>query len=113
MAALLPFAYALVGTLYLGLQLKNLFPDYSLRHIKQSVQIPGLVFWGLSAVLFWIPFFKKRKVLSLLHSLVVFFILVKDAFNQLSAPDAGTDVLSNDMHVYTDSMLLINHCFTA
>ena len=32
--SLLPLSYALVGTLYLGLQLKNLYPDYSIENIK-------------------------------------------------------------------------------
>ena len=36
--SLLPFAYALTGTLYLGLQLKNLYPHYSIENIKQTVQ---------------------------------------------------------------------------
>ena len=35
---LLPYSYALVGTLYLGLQLRSLYPVYSLENIKQLLQ---------------------------------------------------------------------------
>ena len=31
---LLPFAYALTGTLYLGLQLRNLYPDYTIENFQ-------------------------------------------------------------------------------
>jgi len=43
--SLLPFAYALVGTLYLGLLLKNLYPDYSIEKIKETIQQPYLIIW--------------------------------------------------------------------
>ena len=71
----LPFAYALVGTLYLGLQLRNLYPYYSVENIKQAMQQPWLIIWGLLSLLFWIPAIGKKKILSLLHSLVFFFFL--------------------------------------
>src|SRR5438105_3986940 len=76
--SLLPFAYALVGTLYLGLQLNKLYPDYSIENIKLTISQPWLVAWGLLSVLFWIPALARKKVLSLIHSLVFFFILLLD-----------------------------------
>jgi hypothetical protein len=102
---LLPFAYALVGSLYLGLQLKNLYPDYSIENIKLTIQQPCLVSWGLLSILFWIPALAKKATLSLLHSLVFFFFVVRDLFLQLTAP-ANNDVIRNDMKIYTDSLLL-------
>ena len=78
MGSLLPFAYALVGSLYLGLQLKNLYPDYSIEYITLTMQQPYLMIWGLLSILFWIPTLAKKTVLSLLHSLVFFFLLVID-----------------------------------
>ena len=103
---LLPFAYALVGGLYLGLQLKNLYPDYSVENIKQSIQQPWLKIWGLLAILFWIPTLAKRSFLSLLHSLVFFFFLVRDLFLQLSASSADKDTVRNDMKIYSGSLLI-------
>lgn len=104
--SLLPFAYALVGTLYLGLQLKNLYPDYSIENIKLTIQHPYLIIWGLLSILFWIPALGKKKVLSLIHSLVFFFFLVRDLFLQLSASSADKNIVRNDMKIYTTSLLL-------
>jgi hypothetical protein len=104
--SLLPLAYALVGTLYLGLQLKNLYPDYSFENIKQTVQLPYLMAWGFLSILFWIPALGKKTILSLIHSLVFFFFLVKDIFLQLSSSTTSKDVVKNDMKLYTVSLLL-------
>jgi len=69
----LPTAYTLVGTLYLGLQLKDLYPDYSIDHIKLTVHQPYLKIWALLSIVFWLPSFAKKTVFSLLHSFVFFF----------------------------------------
>ena len=101
--ALLPFSYALVGTLCLGLQLKNLYPDYSGDHIKLVMQQPWLVTWGLLSIFFWIPSIGKKVILSLIHSFVFFFLLVKDLFLQ-SSPD--NTIVRNAMKIYTNSIFL-------
>ncbi len=101
----LPFAYALTGTLFLGLVLKNMFPDFTMKSIAEQFHYPYLKIWGLLAVLFWIPAFSKKPVFSLLHSLVFFFLLLKDLFiNTVSS--TGSEVVKNDMKIYTDSVLL-------
>jgi hypothetical protein len=105
-ASLLPFAYAFVGTLFLGFQLRKLYPNYSVEHIKLTIQQPLLIIWGLFSILFWIPALAKKKVLSLIHSLVFFFFLVKDLFIQLFNPSANNDMIRNDMKIYTNSLLL-------
>ena len=105
-ASLLPFAYALVGTLYLGLQLKNLYPDYSFENIKGAIQQPFLVIWALLSILFWIPALSKKTVLSLIHSLVFFFFLVRDLFLQSTTSSADKNIVRTDMKIYTDSLLL-------
>jgi hypothetical protein len=101
----LPLAYALVGTLYLGLQLKNFYLSYSSGNIIQAFHHPFLMIWGLLAILFWIPLFRKKESLSLFHSLVFFFILVKDISLQIFSPVDG-NILKNDMRIYTVSFLL-------
>ena len=108
-ASLLPFGYALVGTLYAGLQLKKLYPDYSFENIKLSTQHPWLIFWALLSILFWVPALAKQKVFSLIHSLVFFLFLLRDLFLQLSSSSSDNSVVRNDMDVYTNS-LLINIC---
>jgi hypothetical protein len=105
--SLLPFAYALIGILYLGLQLRNLYPDYSVEHIQQSFQQPYLKFWGLLAILFWIPAISRKKMVSLLHSLVFFYLLVKDLFyEQFQATSFDNNVVKNNMKIYTASLIL-------
>src|SRR6187401_2019807 len=79
---LLPFGYALAGTLYLGFQLKNLYPDYSLVNIKLTLQQHWLIGWGLLSILFWIPALGKKTVVSLIHSLVFFFFIIRDIYLQ-------------------------------
>lgn len=106
MIALLPFAYAMVGTLYLGLQLKNLYPHYSIDNIVLTMQKPWLIAWGLLSTLFWIPIFAKKPFLSLIHSLVFFLLLARDLMVQLFLPASDINVVRNDMKLYTDSILL-------
>jgi hypothetical protein len=106
MIPLLSYAYALVGTLFLGLQLRNLFPDYSFENIKNNLQQPWLMIWGLLSVLFWIPALAKKPVFCLLHSFVFFFFLLADLIKQFSATISDKNVMRNDMKIYTDSLLL-------
>jgi hypothetical protein len=105
MVLALPFAYALIGTLYLGLQLKKLYFNYSSGNVKQMMHLPYLMIWGLLSILFWIPSVSKKKVLSLIHSLVFFFFLLKDIVLQF-ASSADENILKNDMRIYTISLLL-------
>jgi hypothetical protein len=102
----LSYAYGFVGILYWGLQLKDLSPNYSIEHISQSIQQPYLVIWGLCSVLFLMPVFSKITVLSLLHSLVFFFFLLKDIYLQSITASADKNIVRNDMKIYTGSLLL-------
>lgn len=103
---LLPFSYALVGTLFLGLQLRNLYPDFHFDDMFKSQQQPWLLLWGLLSVLFWIPLFSKKPIYSLLHSLVFFFFLLKDLVQQFFTTKTDRNMIRNDMKIYTDSLLL-------
>jgi hypothetical protein len=102
---LLPFAYALSGTLFTGLLIRNIYPDYSLHNIAAQFQYPYLRIFGLLSLLCWLPHFSRKPIFSLLHSLVFFLFIVKDLFDQITAP-AGKEMIKNDMKIYTDSLLL-------
>jgi hypothetical protein len=106
MVLALPFAYALTGTLYLGLQLKKLYFSYTAGNVKQIMLHPYLIVWGLLSILFWIPALSKKKELSLIHSLVFFFFLVRDLILQFASSSADENILRNDMRIYTISILL-------
>lgn len=105
MVSVLPLSYALVSTLYLGLQLKNIYAAYSSGQIKLVIHHPYLMSWALPAILFWFPVFRKKEGLSLFHNIVFFFILVKDIFMQIGS-SVDEHILKNDMKVYTISLLL-------
>ena len=102
--SLLPLAYAFTGTLYLGLQLKNVYPDFSFSNIQATIQPLKLV--ALISVLFWFPLLSKRPVISLLHSLIFFFFLAKDLFVHTVKNQPGDGRMQNNMKVFTDSLLL-------
>lgn len=78
LVSLLPYAYALTGTLFLGLILKDMSPDYSFKNFTGQFQKPYLKSWGLISLIFWIPVFSKRPFFSLVHSLVFFFLIIQD-----------------------------------
>ena len=103
--SMLPYGYALVGSLYLGLQLKNLYPDYSFKNIELTMEDPFLISWGLLSILFWIPTLSKKPVLSLLHSLIFFFFLARDLFFH-SFYQVDKMVVRNNMNIYTNSLLI-------
>ena len=102
----LPFAYALIGTFFLGLQLKNLYPDFTIENIKHRIQQPYMMCWALLPLLFWIQAIPKRQILSLLHSLVFFFIILRDLYFQLTGLNSDRNILKNDMVLYTISIFL-------
>lgn len=97
----LPHSYALVATIYLFLQLKNLFPDYSFARMH----MPYLKAWAIAAVLFWIPALSKRPVWSLLHSLVFFYFIVRDLILQILHTPGDTETVTNDMKLFSVSVL--------
>lgn len=102
---LLPYAYALTATLYAAMILKNISLNISVRNFKEQFQLPYLQIIALLALLFWIPFFSKRKMLSLLHSLVFFIYLLMDIYLQAQRVE-GKELMHNDMKLFTDSLLL-------
>ncbi len=99
----LPLAYALSGMLFLGYVLNSIYPDFSAENILK--QLTFIKIWGLLSILFWIPLFSKKPVISLLHSLVFFFFLIRDLFLHLTSM-IGIDMIKNNMSVFTDSILL-------
>ena len=102
----LPFSYALVGVLYLGYLLRSLYPDYSISHITAETYQPFLQIWALLSLLFWIPFLSKKPAISLLHSFVFFFLIVRDLLTETFSSNGDKHVVKNNMKVYTDSFLL-------
>ena len=110
--SILPYAYALVGTLYTGLLLKNLYPDYTLENIHSRIPNPYLVIWGILSILFWLPAMARKQIFSILHSLVFFFFILRDLFFQLLGLRHDSSIIKNDMSMYTTSIFLNLLSFT-
>ena len=104
--SILPYVYALIGTLYLGLVLKNLYPDYTIENLQHRIQRPYLNIWAILSILFWIPAVSRKQVISVLHSLVFFLYIVRDLFLQLTGISHDTNIIKNDMRIYTISIFL-------
>ena len=103
---LLPYAYAIAGVLFLGFELKNMFPDFSAGNIAQRIQNPFLFCWGLVSLIFWIPSVRRIPVLAFIHSLVFFYPLVIMLFQTKGVSFSENDSLKNFMRIYTISLLL-------
>ncbi len=101
----LPFAYAFTGTLFLGFVLKSLSPDFQFKDIVDQFHTSYLKVWGFLAILFWLPLFNKKPLLALLHSLVFFFLLIKDIFIHIISFNS-IDIIKNDMKFFTFSVIL-------
>ena len=102
----LSYSYALIATLYVGFELSNILPNYSINNLKHFAPHPLFVAWGMLAIFFWIPVFVKRPFLTFLHSLVFFFLLVQDLFFAEAVSPGSRETIRNDMKLYTASMLL-------
>ncbi|HTS45727.1 MAG TPA: hypothetical protein VMH01_15110 [Puia sp.] len=103
--SLLPYAYALTGTLYLAFELKKWYSDYSGTHTMPGVNGQYWLLWALGSILFWIPFFSKKTMISFVHSLPFFLLLLKDIFLRMNSAVSRED-LRNEMITYTFSILL-------
>ncbi|MDE3251984.1 MAG: hypothetical protein KGO92_04195 [Bacteroidota bacterium] len=102
----LPLCYALAGSLYLGLLLKNIYPVYTIGNLSQKLQYPLLTIWGLLSLLCWIPLFRKKGVYSFLHSLLFFFLFVKGIIHFSTGQSADKQMVRNHLTMYTLSLLL-------
>jgi hypothetical protein len=103
MLALLPYAYAFIATLFTGLLIKDMAVNYTAKNTALLLPFSYLKIWGCLAVVCWFPRVAKKPVISLCHSLVFFFLLLKDIFlHNVSSPE----IIKNDMKIYTDSLLL-------
>ena len=71
---LLPLAYALVATCFWIISSYRYGFDYISKTIMAGIAAKLIITWSLSALVFWLPVFRKKIYFSLLHS-IPFFIL--------------------------------------
>ena len=104
--SVLPYTYALIGTLFLGFEVKNISPDFTIAHILERIQHPFLFGWGILSLIFWIRIVNRVSWLSLIHSLVFLFFILKDILVNETTSVEDHGFLKNNMRVYTISLLL-------
>ena len=109
---LLPLAYALTGTLYFGLTVKNILATYSFSNNFQLPENPWLAVWALLSLLMWFKLFRRYPIVGLLHSLVFFFLFAKEIYFYAVA-QSGKERVLIDMKLYTDSLLINAACLLA
>jgi hypothetical protein len=101
----LPLAYALVATMFWGLQLKNEYPDFTLGNFySPNAGYPWLLAWGALSILFWIPALRKKHVFTLLHSFVFFVLLMRDLYLQTSGAGSDESLRNNDLKIFSASV---------
>lgn len=103
--SLLPYAYALTGTLFMGLVFRELVLDNVNRSFASSNPVLILKIWGLLSILFWIRFLNRKPVYSLIHSLIFFILILKDILMRQGS-GSGRDYIRNDMKIYTISFII-------
>jgi hypothetical protein len=106
---LLPMAYALSGTLFLGYMIKKIYIGYGMNISISQLYHPLLILWGLLSLLFWLKPLRKITAISLVHSLVFFYFIPRDIYLKYSG-GGDNDMLRNDMNILTFSLLLNAAC---
>jgi hypothetical protein len=101
----LPVAYAVVGTLYLGLQLKNAYISH-LNYFTTYVQFPYLKIWGILSIFFWLPLLHRKGLFSVLHNMVFFILILNSSFLQFWFPSNGDRLATNNAWIYTASIII-------
>ena len=101
--ACLPKAYALVGTFYLALQVKNLYPNFGVENIFPDTHYTYLKIWGILSTFFWIPAMNKKIIFSVLHNLIYFILMIAALYiNFLSNYDR--EMAHNSVKIFIASM---------
>lgn len=102
----LPKAYALVGTLYLALQIKNAYPHLGIGTITGDGRYAYLRIWAMLSVLFWIPALNRNIIFSLVHNMIFFILMGISFYNGLFSGDVNGDMNMNNIKIFAASLAL-------
>lgn len=69
---MLPLTYAFVATCFWIMMIGTGKMSFIIHKIASVAPAALVITYGLTALLFWLPFFRKKTYLSLLHSLPLF-----------------------------------------
>lgn len=72
----------------------------------EDTQLLFLKVFGLISLFFWLPVLFKKPVFSVLHSLVFFFLLIRDTIQHILNKAQDFSSRSNDLKIFTVSIAL-------
>lgn len=102
---LLPYTYAIAGTLFLGFELKNNFPNFSIARFMERVQDSFLFYWSLLPLACWVPVVRRYPFLSLLHSFAYLLVMIREFVFSGGNAYQNNHFTGNYMRIYSISML--------
>ncbi len=91
LTVLLPYAYALTATLYLGMVIKNISLDFSMRNFNEQFHIPYLTNLGTSCRSFLDSFFQQKNIFELIAQPCIFFLFSERYFYPVKATSRQRD----------------------
>ena len=104
---LLPISYAFVASCFWILTLFTGRINFVLEKITPVVSSALVIVYSLSGLLFWLPVFRKKNILSLIHSLLLFLLpplnMLSDKFMHRVVPH---DYVITLLRVYTAGLLI-------
>lgn len=102
----LPFSYAIMGLLFVGLELKNNYADLHIQILWSHILNPLIYFWGLISLSFFHPYFRRAPQWSFYHSLFFLFLMLQNIFLEVNNQLVNGDNLHNSLKIYSISLLL-------
>lgn len=101
----LPAVYPLLATLYTAMLIKSLYPSYTVQNLLNTFSITPLRIWAITALIFWLPYLKKRISILVVHSAVFLGLLGYDVWTNIRN-HATLEMLQNDIRIFGISILL-------
>lgn len=96
--------YPIISLLYIGMKLNQVYQSHFFA-IDWYEYNTYLKIWSFTAIIFFIPFFKKKKEWTFIHSIPYVLLIVLDIINYYRN-QIGVEVIHNEMRLYFISTIL-------
>ena len=107
MYPLLPLSYAFVATCFWILMLCTGRADFIFERIASAIPAMVVILYSLTSLLFWVPKFRKKTYLSLLHSLPFFLLPPSNMLLRITRHKiVAHDYIFNLLRIYTAAFIL-------
>lgn len=104
---ILPLSYAFVATSFWILMISSGKMGFIIEKIVSVVPAALVIIYSLIGLLFWLPFFRKKPTLCLLHSLPLFLLApLNMLFKALGHKVVAHDYITTLFRIYTAAFIL-------